>query len=223
MYSVENVPTEVEYLRQRGQLYCVRRTCVSRRRALGEIDYSSLSDVWRDIHRLTHNSQRVNHPCQLPPLLMRRLLALFTKPGEVIVDCFNGAGTSTLVAQQMSRRFVGIEISTRYHKLALKRHQLIDNREDPFGKKVNIPIAKNSRVLRLPKQHYKVTKKILQLDVKRIAIELGRLPKREDVRTRSQYPMKYFESYFSGWGEVCAAARIRGVAEKPALARASSG
>jgi DNA modification methylase len=200
--------SEDAFLKHRKELHCVRRTCVSKRGSLQEIDYLPLNDIWSDIHRLTHNSQRVNHPCQLPPLLMRRLFALFTVRGETILDCFNGAGTSTLVAQQMSRRFLGIEISTRYHQLAVKRHDLIENGEDPFGKKDAVPIAKNSLVLRLPQQEYKVTKKVLQLDVKRIASNLGRIPKREDVRKLSQYPLKYFDNYFSSWGEVCAAARI---------------
>jgi DNA modification methylase len=195
------------YLRHRKELYCIRPSCVSRRRVVNDPDYSPLNDIWSDIHRLTHNSRRVNHPCQLPPLLMRRLFALFTFQEEVILDCFNGAGTSTLVARQMSRRFLGIEISKRYHALASKRHEMLDHGDDPFGKKDKVPIAKNSPVIRLPKQDYKVTKKVLQLDVQRIAAELGRIPKREDVRVHSTYPIKYFDNYFSSWGEVCAAAR----------------
>ncbi len=201
---------DLEYLRHRKQLYCVRPACISRRRSQNVVDHSPLFDIWSDVHRLTHNSQRVNHPCQLPPLLMRRLFALFTRKQEVILDCFNGAGTSTLVARQMSRGFVGIEISKRYHALATKRHEMLNRGDDPFGRKDKVPIAKNSRVIRVPKQDYKVTKKVLQLDVQRIAAQLGRIPKREDVRVHSSYPIKYFDNYFSSWGEVCAAARTSG-------------
>jgi len=108
----------------------------------------------------------------------------------------------------MLRRFIGIEISTRYHQLAFKRHRLLQMGQDPFGKRDIVPIAKNSRVSRLPKQNYKVAKRLLQLDVKRIAGDLGRIPKREDVRAYSQFPIEYFDDYFSSWGEVCAAARV---------------
>lgn len=205
----ENLP-ERSYLSHRKQFYCIRPSCVSKRRSVNETDHVSLYDIWSDIHRLTHNSRRVNHPCQLPPLLMRRLFALFTVQGEMILDCFNGAGTSTLVAHQMSRRFLGIERSKRYHTLAAKRHRLLDSGGDPFGRNDKIPIAKNSPVVRLPKQEYEVSKKVLQLDVKRIAVELGRMPKRDDVQTYSQYPMRYFDRYFTSWGEVCAAARVSG-------------
>ncbi|HEY8224294.1 MAG TPA: DNA methyltransferase [Pyrinomonadaceae bacterium] len=200
--------SEREYLLHRGQYYCTRPSCVRTRRARGVVDRADISDIWSDIHRLTHNSQRVNHPCQLPPLLMRRLFSLFTKQDEAILDCFNGAGTSTLVAQQMGRRFIGIEISRRYHNLALQRHRLISAGGDPFGKRDAIPIVKNSRVIRLMKQPYKVSKKDLQLEVKRIADELKRLPQPEDVKLHSKFPMKYFNDYFTSWSEVCAAARM---------------
>ncbi|SRR6266404_662884 len=199
--------SERKYLRHRAQFYCIRPTCVRKRRMSGVADDSDLADIWSDVHRLTHNSQRVNHPCQLPPLLMRRLFALFTKKDEVILDCFNGAGTSTIVAEQMSRKFIGIERSGHYHRLALKRHSAVKRHQDPFAKRNAVPKAKNSKVVRLPRQRYRVTKKTLQLDVKRIATELGRLPQPEDVKRRSEFPMRYFNNYFSSWGEVCAAAR----------------
>ena len=65
----------------------------------------------------------------------------------------------------------------------------------------------------MPKQQYEVSKKTLQLDVKRIAQQLGRLPTREDVRQMSKYSIDYFDNYFASWGEVCAAARTTGMTE----------
>ncbi len=195
--------------------FCLRSSCISQRRQRRVKDREEISDLWHDIHRLKHNSRRVDHPCQLPPRLMRRLFALFTYPGEIILDCFNGAGTSTLVAQQMGRRFVGIEISPEYHEIALKRHEMLKRGDDPFGKCASVPKAKNSPVERLPKQKYKVTKKALQLEVKRIADQIGRLPTREDMRAMSRYPLDYYDRYFLSWGEVCAAARTTGMSELP--------
>jgi site-specific DNA-methyltransferase (adenine-specific) len=147
--------------------------------------------------------------------LMRRLFALFTKPGEIIIDCFNGAGTSTLVAQQMKRRFIGIELSLQYHQIAAQRHENILDGIDPFSKVDRIPIVKNSPVQRLIKQKYAVSKKTLQLDVKRIAHELGHLPTKKEVEKLSRFPIEYFEEYFISWGEVCAAARTTGMSELP--------
>jgi site-specific DNA-methyltransferase (adenine-specific) len=146
---------------------------------------------------------------------MRRFYTVFTKPNEIILDCFNGAGTSTLVAHQMNRRFIGIEMSAQYHKIAQERHDMILQGEDPFGKREEVPQAKNSRVERLQKQKYEVSKKELQLEVRQIARILGRLPTREDVMAMSKHPIEYFDNYFFSWGEVCAAARHDGMSELP--------
>lgn len=206
---------EVTYLQPLNELYCVRGSCMSARRKASHNETTDLTDIWSDIHRLKHNSRRVDHPCQLPPQLMRRLYALFTRPEETVLDPFNGSGTSTLVAQQMKRRYIGLELSTPYHELALQRHEQLTRGEDPFGKNDEMPIAKNSRVQRVTKRKYAVSKKTLQLDVRRIARELGRLPTRQEVVERSPYPMEYFEQYFLSWGEVCAAARTTGMSELP--------
>ncbi len=206
---------ERDYLTPLAENFCLRASCVQRRRAQQINDKAELSDLWYDIHRLKHNTYRVDHPCQLPPMLMRRLIALFTKPGEIVLDCFNGAGTTTLVAHQMGRRFIGIELSKQYHELALERHQQVANGLDPFAKRNEVPQAKNSPVPRLPKQKYVVSKKTLQLEVKRIAQILGRLPTREEVQAMGRYPIELYDKYFISWGEACAAARTTGMSELP--------
>jgi DNA modification methylase len=210
----ERAEEELNYLSPKGELYCIRRRCIKERVAAGIDDRATLTDVWSDVFRLTHNSRRVNHPCQLPPLLMRRVFALFTKKDELILDCFNGAGTSTLVAAQMSRRYVGIEKSKRYHNLAVKRHRLLEEGVDPFDKDKQVPKTKNSHVRRLPgRKNYAVFKKELQMEVKRISEQLGRLPTYDDVATHSQHPIHYFKEYFTNWSEVRAAARTTGMVE----------
>ena len=215
----EAPPAEKDALSPLEEFYCLRASCVAQRRRLATSDRGALSDLWYDIHRLKHNSQRVDHPCQLPPMLMRRLFATYTKPGEMVLDCFDGSGTSSLVAHQMGRRFTGIELSPQYHLLAEQRHGQIARGEDPFAKQEDVPKAKNSQVQRLPKQHYEVSKKTLQLDVRRIARQLGRLPSRQEVEINSPYPMDYYDKYFISWGEVCAAARTTGMSEVPATAK----
>jgi len=197
------------------EFFCVRAQCIAQRKLVAGSDRGEFTDLWYDIHRLKHNSRRVDHPCQLPPQFMRRLIALFTKPDELVLDCFDGAGTTTLVAHQMGRRFIGMELSSQYHKLAEERHEMIERDEDPFGKTSDVPNVKNSRVERLRKQKYAVSKKVLQLEVRQIARKLGRLPTREEVGAMSQYPIDYFENYFVSWGEVCAAARHEGMSDSP--------
>ncbi len=198
--------------------YCSRSNCISKRQLLKVNDCQFVSNVWFDVHRLKHNSRRVDHPCQLPPLFMYRLISLFTHKNEIVLDPFNGAGTTTLTAQQLNRNYVGIELSEYYHNIAAARHRELSIGLDPFRKTSDDkPKAKNSRVERLKKQKYEVSKKVLQLEIKNISKKLGHIPSIEEVEKYSKFPIEYYENYFINWGEVTAAARTTGMTEKKQL------
>jgi site-specific DNA-methyltransferase (adenine-specific) len=62
-----------------------------------------------------------NHPAMFPEELPRRLMKLFSYKNDIVLDPFNGAGTTTLVAWKLHRRFIGIDISDQYCDRALKR------------------------------------------------------------------------------------------------------
>lgn len=206
-------PLDKKELYSLKEFFCIRANCIRERDLFGVSDKTPITDLWWDIHRLKHNSRRADHPCQLPPALMRRLIALFAHPKECVLDPFNGVGTTTLVTEQLGCFFIGIELSSVYHQIAVRRHLELRRGLDPFRKRAATPSAKNSPVPRLQKQRYVVSKKELQLEVKRISNKIGKLPNREEVRRLSKYPISYYYEYFVSWGEVCAAARTTGMSE----------
>lgn len=194
------------------EFYCSRAGCINDLKKKSVDDKGFISNLWWDIHRLKHNSRRVDHPTQLPPMFMYRLISLFTNEGDIVLDPFNGSGTTSLCAAKMNRKYFGIELSEEYYNLSLERHAELEMGLDPFRKQTAIPKAKNSYVQRLKKQKYEVDKKTLQLHIKDLSIKLGRIPTREDVIKFNSYPIEYFDSYFINWGEVTAAARTTGMA-----------
>jgi len=194
--------------------FCIRGNCKSKRKRFGVIDKEIATNLWWDIHRIKHNSCRVDHPCQLPPMFMYRLISLFTNENQIVLDPFNGAGTTTITAKQLNRKYIGIELSDYYNNITTQRHKELDLGLDPFRKiDDSKPKAKNSRVVRIKKQKYNVSKKILQMEIKMISKHLGHIPSKEEVTEHSKYPLKYYESYFTGWREVTAAARTTGMSE----------
>ena len=56
-----------------------------------------------------------------PEELPRRLMKLFSYKNDIVLDPFNGAGTTTLVAWKLHRRFIGIDVSHQYCDMALRR------------------------------------------------------------------------------------------------------
>ncbi len=62
-----------------------------------------------------------NHPAMFPEEMPRRLIKLFSYKNDIVLDPFNGAGTTTLVSWKLQRRFIGIDISKQYCDTALQR------------------------------------------------------------------------------------------------------
>lgn len=67
------------------------------------------------------NMKKYDHPAMFPEKLVERVLKLFSYKNDVILDPFNGAGTTTSVAQKLDRRFLGIDISEQYCETARSR------------------------------------------------------------------------------------------------------
>jgi len=61
------------------------------------------------------------HPAMFSEELVARALQLFSFKGDIVLDPFNGAGTTSAVAKKLERRFLGIDISEKYCKVALDR------------------------------------------------------------------------------------------------------
>jgi len=61
------------------------------------------------------------HDAMFPEELARRVIKLFSFENDVILDPFNGAGTTTKVARKLNRQFVGIDIDKAYCETAEKR------------------------------------------------------------------------------------------------------
>lgn len=72
------------------------------------------------LHLATEVTNR-NHSAVFPIDLPSWFISLFTKEGDVVLDPFMGSGTTALAAQQLNRRYVGIEIKSEYVSLAKKR------------------------------------------------------------------------------------------------------
>jgi site-specific DNA-methyltransferase (adenine-specific) len=202
-----------DLLRPYGYGLCTRRQCLSFRQQAGGDRRRKITDLWTDIARLKHNTRRLDHPCILPPKLMMRIISLLTKPGDIVLDCFNGVGTTTLSAQALGRRYIGFELSQEYHEVSVGRHKVVQDGGDPFAKRKATPTTKNNSVPRVILKDYEIPKRTLQLEIRRIANELGRIPSRAEVESMAKYDIGLYDQYFRTWSEAVAAARVSGVTE----------
>lgn len=61
------------------------------------------------------------HPTQKPLGLISELIAKHSYPGDVVLDCFSGSGTTAVAAGLSGRAFVGCELDTTYFEKSKQR------------------------------------------------------------------------------------------------------
>jgi len=72
----------------------------------------------------TQMKKKYNHPAMFPEHLVERLIKLYSYQDDIILDPFNGVGTTCIMSDRLKRRYIGIDISEEYTKTAQLR---IDN------------------------------------------------------------------------------------------------
>ncbi len=61
------------------------------------------------------------HPAMFPEELVERVLKLFSYQGDLVLDPFNGVGTTSVVAKRLKRNYLGLDISEEYCRKAEDR------------------------------------------------------------------------------------------------------
>lgn len=67
------------------------------------------------------NKEIRQHPTQKPVPVMETIIAMFSEPNDLILDPFAGSGSTLVACKKLNRRFIGIEISPEYCKIAEQR------------------------------------------------------------------------------------------------------
>jgi len=61
------------------------------------------------------------HPAIFPLKLAEDHIKSWSNPGDIILDPFNGSGTSGKAAKHLGRRYIGIDTSKEYLNISIER------------------------------------------------------------------------------------------------------
>lgn len=156
--------------------YCLRASCIKKRKRLGNDKKVGLSDVWFDIHRIKHKRDRDAHPCQLPEKLMERIILLSTNSSGLVFDPFCGAGTTALAARKLGRNFVTIDLDPNYVRITEEKLAAMKKHTDLFG----VPKVPRRSI---KKNRAEVSKKEIEIYLQGLAQKLGKEPSEHDIET----------------------------------------
>lgn len=77
--------------------------------------------VWKVFYEKRDVRDRTIHPAVMPIALAKKVVELFTHKGELVLDPFNGIGTTMVACQDLERNSVGFDINPRYCHVAQDR------------------------------------------------------------------------------------------------------
>ncbi len=80
-----------------------------------------MQSVWKMGAPTTPEKRHGKHPTQKPEALLDRIIRASSNQGDLILDPFNGGGTTGVVAARLGRRFVGIELDEEFLQLTKRR------------------------------------------------------------------------------------------------------
>ncbi len=107
------------------------------------ISHTWSPDLWEDIRwpgeGYYFNEERYGHPAMTPLKLAYRLIELCTKENDIVCDIYCGSGTVCVAAKMLGRRYIGIDVSSEYCKIAEMRLKAVDTgvsvKEQKIGQK----------------------------------------------------------------------------------------
>ena len=80
-----------------------------------------MRDVWKLPTTKKSEKEHGHHPTQKPLALLERVILASSNSGDIVMDVFNGSGTTGVVAKQFNRKYIGIDIEAKYLDLTIKR------------------------------------------------------------------------------------------------------
>ena len=105
--------TEIRIPSARQQIYHDKRA-----HPLGKVP----DDVWEFARVCGSFKERLgDHPCQMPELLLERIIKTSSNIGDIVLDPFGGTGTTVAVAKKLKRNYITMEISKSYIDVIRKR------------------------------------------------------------------------------------------------------
>jgi DNA modification methylase len=89
---------------------------------LNEYKGQPIQNLWYDIPFINPMAkERLGYPTQKPEALLERIIKASSNEGDLILDAYCGCGTTIAVAEQLNRKWIGIDITYQSISVILKR------------------------------------------------------------------------------------------------------
>lgn len=75
-----------------------------------EVLWALTEEMWTDIPPVRHRQHKKRVANELAPIMLERIIAMASNPGQIVIDPFGGSGTTFYAAEKLHRYWLGSEI-----------------------------------------------------------------------------------------------------------------
>jgi adenine specific DNA methylase Mod len=102
----------MEKLEREGRIFYTKNGIPRIKRFLDEAKGMPVQDLWNDLESLrSWHTERLGYPTQKPETLLERIIQSSSNEGDIVLDPFCGCGTAIVAANNLNRKWVGIDIT----------------------------------------------------------------------------------------------------------------
>lgn len=107
----------------------------------GDFSYDALKapgKQMRTVWDISNNKEKSElaygkHPTQKPVRILKRMIKLTSRPGDIMLAPFSGSGSECVAAKMTGRKYIGIEIDDSYCEISANRLEHVEQNGDQLG------------------------------------------------------------------------------------------
>ncbi|MGA2279848.1 MAG: site-specific DNA-methyltransferase [Verrucomicrobiota bacterium] len=115
-------PRVLDEMDARGEIYWSPTGNPRRKIYFDQSEGVPVQDIWleyRDAHN--QNIEVSGYPTEKNPAMLTRIIEASSNPGDIVLDCFSGSGTTLSVASHKGRRWIGMDNSPEAISTTMRR------------------------------------------------------------------------------------------------------
>ena len=117
-------PQTLDEMHKRGEIFWSKNGNPRRKVYFDEHSGVVIQDIWLDFKDAHNQNIKITgYPTEKNPDLLRRIVQASSNPGDLVLDCYAGSGTTLAVADEMQRNWIGIDRSFEAISTILKRFE----------------------------------------------------------------------------------------------------
>ena len=104
-------PDKLEEMDRNGEIYWSQNGNPRRKVYLDRSNGVPVQDIWLDYLDVNNqNTLITGYPTEKNLDMLKRIVETSSRPGDLVLDCFAGSGTTLVAAEELGRQWIGVDI-----------------------------------------------------------------------------------------------------------------